>query len=85
MRKKHGTISKHSKEENQVPGIPCPNCGVFRIRLSLEQLLYSPTVTCGNCGLSMSIDRSKSTKIMEKLQDVLIAKQNVDMLRNQQL
>jgi hypothetical protein len=79
-------LIKHSndtKQENQVPGVLCPGCKKFHIRLSLEQLLYGKDAKCGSCGLSMAIDRSRDAKMMELLQDLYIATKNVEALRNQ--
>ena len=47
-------------------GIPCPNCGDGRIRISINELLYGENPKCPKCGNKVTIDTS-TTKRIEKM------------------
>lgn len=70
--------------KNDVPGFPCPSC-TFRIKLSLQDVLYAHEIKCANCGAAMGIDRSNARRLMTLLQDVYVAEKNVKALQKQSL
>lgn len=72
-------------QKNQVPGIPCPNCGDFRIKLTIEDLLYAREIKCAVCGLILNINRSECKELMGLVQDLHIAAKNVEALRKQKM
>jgi uncharacterized paraquat-inducible protein A len=72
----------HEVPSQPQPGMPCPECGCF-IKMPIIQLLSAAGFTCGDCGLQLSIDRSKSQKAMRLLQDLHIAQQNAQAAKKQ--
>lgn len=64
------------------PGMPCPECGFF-IKMPIAMLLSAAGFTCGGCGLQLGIDRGKSQKAMELLQELHIAQQNAEAAKKQ--
>jgi hypothetical protein len=64
------------------PGMPCPECGVF-IKMSVAELISAAFFTCLGCGLRLGIDRGRSQKAMELLQELHIAQQNAEAATKQ--
>lgn len=58
-------------------GFNCPSCGQF-ITTSMEELVACPQITCHHCGLVLTIDKNRSGKAMELMNNVLEAKKRVD-------
>jgi len=59
--------SEHSSQH--MPGMPCPNCGNF-IPTSIQQILFSKSLYCPICGLSINIDKRKSDKALKMLEKI---------------
>ena len=72
-------------QSTTAPGFLCPSCEAFRIRISLDVFLSSQAVTCGYCGQEFHMDKSKTGRILELLQDLHIANRDVEVLRRQSL
>lgn len=65
-------ISKNPRTQHSsqhMPGIPCPNCGNF-IPTSIQQILFSNSICCPICGLSININKRKSDKALETLKKI---------------
>jgi len=59
--------TQHSSQH--MPGILCPNCGNF-IPTSIQQILFSNSICCPICGLSININKRKSDKALEMLKKI---------------
>ena len=59
--------TEHSSQH--MPGMPCPNCGNF-IPTSIQQILFSSSLYCPICGLSINIDKRKSDKALKMLEKI---------------
>ena len=64
------------------PCLPCPRCS-FRIKLTLEQLLFMPDLRCPRCGLALTVDREASRGSLELLQDLHVAMRNLETVKKQ--
>ncbi|HSG41336.1 MAG TPA: hypothetical protein VLE27_16970 [Thermoanaerobaculia bacterium] len=64
------------------PFLPCPQCG-FRMKLSMEQILFNRDFQCPGCGLRLNLDRDASRQSLELLQDLHVAVRNVEALKKQ--
>lgn len=65
-------ISKNPRTQHlsqHMSGVPCPNCGNF-IPISMQQILFSNSICCPICGLSINIDKRKSDKALEMLKKI---------------
>ena len=78
-------MSEQVKYMNEAPGFLCPECQNFRIKLSIEDFLTKREVICANCGTPFQMDKSQSTGLVQKLQELHIANKNVEMLKKQSL
>jgi uncharacterized paraquat-inducible protein A len=67
---------------NEPAGLPCPQCG-FSIRIGMRDLLHSHSVECPKCLLRLEVDREKSARSLELLQNLAVALDNVEALRHQ--
>jgi hypothetical protein len=70
---------------NDVPGFLCPACERVHIKLSLQTFLGSQDVPCPSCGTSFSMDKSQCSRLVELLQELQVANQNVAALKSQSL
>jgi transcription elongation factor Elf1 len=73
------------KSLNTAPGFLCPACGRVRIKLTLGAFLSSREVRCPSCGMSFDMDKSQCTALLELLQDLYVATENVKGLQEQEL
>ena len=48
------------------PGMNCPKCGKF-IPTNISELIQAQRISCPHCGLTITIERGKSTKATEVL------------------
>lgn len=69
--------------EQGAPGFLCPNCRKMRIKMSLASFLYSQEIVCPACGQVFQIDKSGCNHLVGLLQDLYVAKENVDRLKKQ--
>jgi hypothetical protein len=69
---------------NTAPGFLCPGCRRVRIKLTLESFLHAQEVRCPSCGLSLDMDKSQCTALLEQLQDLYVATENVKGLKKQE-
>ena len=51
------------------PGIPCPECGET-IPVSVDALVAGSGFRCPGCGLALEVDREKSARSLELLQNL---------------
>ena len=70
-----GPLKLERKTLNDVPGIPCPQCGEGRLRFaSLEAFLqavpFGLAPRCDRCGEAPRMDVSGAMPVVEKLRDV---------------
>ena len=63
--------------EQRTPGIQCPHCGNM-IPTSIKQILFSNSLFCPTCGLTINIDKRKSDKALKILAKVNKAQQKVE-------
>ncbi len=47
-------------------GLPCPECGII-IPVTMQQLLFSPRITCPACALSLTVDQTESAEALDSL------------------
>lgn len=73
------------KTYNAPKGFLCPNCKKAFIKLNLYSFLYETDVCCPVCGTKFSMDKSQCASTVEKLQDLYLASQEVEKLKNQRL
>lgn len=66
----------HSLKQ-QVPGMPCPNCGEF-MPTTITELLTSGHLRCSKCLLVLYIDRYKSATALKVLAKVDAAQKRVE-------
>jgi transcription elongation factor Elf1 len=72
---------KHPPNQlNQAPGLECPQCGI-RIQVSLEVLLKNLVVSCGSCGLKLSIDRKKSKPAIDAMENLYNSLEKVERIK----
>lgn len=69
------------KSLNDVQGFLCPVCERVRIKLSLPQFLSSAPVVCPVCGTNFHMDKSQCTGLINMLQDLNVATENVRALK----
>lgn len=62
-------------------GLVCPECK-FLIELSITKLLSIEDVFCPGCGLVLTIDRAASRDSMEALNNLNVAIENFNMVKN---
>ena len=72
------------RELTTAPGFPCPQCGMC-IKLSLPVFLGATEVTCPGCGLLFQMDKSQCGWMLELLQEIQTADENVQMLSKRRL
>jgi DNA-directed RNA polymerase subunit RPC12/RpoP len=68
-------MSFHNTDD--LPGIPCPQCGTL-IQISIESLLFASRYNCVSCSLVIEKDASESATALGLLQQLYIAQKNVD-------
>jgi hypothetical protein len=71
------------KTMNTAPGFLCPGCARVHIKLTLAAFLDARNVRCPSCGLSFDMDKSQCAPLLELLQDLYVATENVKGLREQ--
>jgi uncharacterized paraquat-inducible protein A len=71
----------HQNEPAKKQGFGCPECK-FPIEMSIQQLLRSEDVFCPGCGLVLTIDRAASRESMEALNQLNVAIENFNMVKN---
>lgn len=76
------TQKTSSDGKNPLPGLDCPQCG-FRIQMTIEMLLNSSSICCGNCSLELSIDKDKSGPALNSLKEAYNAVKKVENLKVQ--
>lgn len=69
-------------QTQQEPGIPCPQCNNL-IKFTVADLLGRDEFYCSHCGLKLSMDRSQSQPAMEVLEQVQVAVEEVNRVKNQ--
>lgn len=52
-----------------VPGFACPQCNA-RIVISMEALLAEDGVECGQCGLTLLVDRERSAEALSAVSEL---------------
>lgn len=72
--------SEYRREMSSAPGFLCPICKEVRIKVSLAAFLGSNEVTCPNCSSTFEMDKSGCLRMVELLQDLYNADQNVQAL-----
>ncbi|MDR0243477.1 MAG: hypothetical protein LBJ65_17930 [Burkholderia sp.] len=65
---------------NEAPGFTCPVCERGRVKLSLADFLGSSEVRCPICGTPFQMDKAGCTELVDRLQDLQVAQQNVRLL-----
>ncbi|MBN3828560.1 hypothetical protein G3O00_33900 [Burkholderia sp. Ac-20384] len=65
---------------NDAPGFTCPVCARGRVKLSLADFLGSSEVRCPMCGTSFQMDKTGCAELVDRLQDLQVAQQNVRLL-----
>ncbi|WP_028974822.1 hypothetical protein [Spirochaeta cellobiosiphila] len=70
-------MKAESTNLNTPEGFLCPGCKQFRIKLSLEQLLYKRVIRCPYCGLELGLDKSTCAEALDKLQNLYVATERV--------
>ncbi|WP_321782717.1 hypothetical protein [Burkholderia pyrrocinia] len=65
---------------NEAPGFACPVCGRGRVKLSLTDFLGSNDVRCPICSTSFQMDKTGCAELVDRLQDLHVAQQNVRLL-----
>lgn len=68
------------REMTSPPGFLCPICQEVRIKLSLAAFLSQSDVRCPNCGSRFEMDKSQCLQMVELLQDLHNADQNLQAL-----
>jgi len=71
---------EYRREMSPAPGFLCPICQQVRIKVSLAAFLTSNEVVCPNCGSTFEMDKSGCSRMVELLQELYIADQNVQAL-----
>lgn len=72
--------AEYRREMSPAPGFLCPVCQQVRIKVSLAAFLSSNEVVCPNCSTNFQMDKSGCTRMVELLQDLYTADQNVQAL-----
>ena len=67
----------NNKQQQQVPGMACPQCGKF-IPTTITELLTSGYLRCPYCLLKLNIDRHKSATALKALAKVEAAQKRVE-------
>ena len=67
----------NNKQQQQVPGMTCPQCGKF-IPTTITELLTSGHLRCSYCLLKLNIDRYKSATALKALANVEAAQKRVE-------
>lgn len=67
----------NNKQQQQVPGMTCPQCGKF-IPTTITELLTSGHLRCSYCLLKLNIDRYKSATALKALAKVEAAQKRVE-------
>ena len=52
-----------------LPGFPCPQCG-FRLIASVEALLASEPLRCGQCGLQLDLVPDRSADALNAVREL---------------
>jgi transcription elongation factor Elf1 len=73
------------KTLNAAPGFLCPACKSVRIQLSLQQFLSTTEVRCPVCNTAFLMDKSGCTELVQMLQKLHVAHQNLKLLQNPKL
>lgn len=71
------TKPRMQQQQHSVPGIQCPICSQL-IPVSIRQLLFTRSLHCPVCGLSLFIDKKKSDKALKILAKVDEAQRRVE-------
>jgi len=77
MSNEHSQTHLTEKTLNDVPGFLCPSCKQVHIKISLPQFLSASSIVCPVCGTSFEMDKSGCAGLVEVLQDLNIATENV--------
>lgn len=64
-------------QQQQTPGLKCPQCGQF-IPTTIAELLSAQALKCPYCGLELTINRAESKHAMEILKEVDDASKKLD-------
>lgn len=67
-------------QEAKRPGLPCPDCGFF-IEVSIPRLLWEEGFSCPACGLYLLLNRQESRESLEALQQLQMAVENFNMIK----
>lgn len=79
------TQKQPTRELSAAPGFLCPECQNVKIRLSLPKFLSATEINCPGCGVVFQMDKSQCSELVEMLQDLQDADENVQALRKQHL
>lgn len=74
-------MSNADSNNGQAKGFSCPACS-NRILISLEAFLSSSEVRCPTCSLVLHMDKSRCGPLVEKLQELHVASENVRRLQS---
>lgn len=72
--------TQYRREISPAPGFLCPVCQQVRIKVSLAAFLSSNDVVCPHCGTNFQMDKSGCLRMVELLQDLHTADQNLQAL-----
>lgn len=67
-----------NKTDNNTPGLHCPACQ-FKIKFTMDALLYNKGVSCPSCGLELGIQVPATLK--KHIQEIVLAEQMVEQAK----